>query len=269
MVTTIYQYIDTHAHLFYPEYKDDINLVLERAEAAGVTKIIVPGTDVASSLEAITMAERFENLYAAVGIHPHEAAKTNDESLKMIEDLCKHPKVVAIGEIGLDYYYDYSPRDQQKELFKNQLGIAVRVNKPVVIHTRESSEDAYAIVRSVISGNPEWKKDPAKSMRGVFHCFPGTSVEASDLSGMGFFVSYPGIVTFKKSTSLEVVKEIGVSKILLETDAPYMTPVPFRGKRNEPSHIPLIGKKIADALGVSEEEVARTTTANANLLFDI
>jgi TatD DNase family protein len=262
-------YIDSHAHLFFADYADDLKAVLLQAKESGVNVIVVPGTDLKSSREAVKLADQHENIYACVGIHPHETSKAVDQDLADIEDLCRHPKVVAIGEIGLDFHYDYSPGELQRKYFTRQMEIAVRKNMPVVLHMRESTEDVFSIVEKIVNANPRWKASSKEPMRGVFHCFPGTAKQADYVRTLGFYTSYPGIVTFKNSNSIEVVKEIGIRNILLETDSPYMTPVPLRGKRNEPANIVLIGQKISEALGISEEEVARTTTKNSISLFGL
>ncbi|MGD0037941.1 MAG: TatD family hydrolase [Bacteroidota bacterium] len=262
-------YIDSHAHLFFTDYTNNLDDVLLRAKEAGVNVIIVPGTDLKSSREAVLLADGHENIFACVGIHPHEVSKATNQDLVEIEKLCEHRKVVAIGEIGLDYHYDFSPREQQKKFLKEQLEIAVRRSLPVVVHMRESTEDTFSIVEQTVNANPDWKESGREPMRGVFHCFPGTADQAAYVHGLGFYISYPGIVTFKKSSSIEVLKEIGINNILLETDSPYMTPEPLRGKRNEPANIVLIGRKIGEALDISEEEVARITTENAVRLFDL
>jgi len=262
-----HQYIDSHAHLFFEDYKNDIEEVLSRAKDAGVKYCIVPGTDLASSMEAVSLAEHHDSIFACVGIHPHESAKAADSDFRKIEELSGHPKVVAIGEIGLDYYYDFSPKDRQKEIFAEQIEIAARRNLPIVVHTRESIEETFAIVKKIVNTHPDWQETGTTPKRGVFHCFPGTAEDAKFIRGLGFYVSYTGIVTFKKSESIETVKQIGLQSILLETDSPYMTPVPLRGKRNEPANIVYIGRKIAETLDLTEEEVARVTTENTMQLF--
>jgi TatD DNase family protein len=264
-----HQYIDSHAHLFYEDYKKDLVEVLSRAKDAGVKYCIVPGIDLTSSTEAISLAEQHESIFACIGVHPHEAAKATDMDLRKIEELSSHPKVVAIGEIGLDYHYNFSPKDRQKEVFIEQIEIAVRRNLPIIVHMRESIDDTMTIVQKVVSTYPGWRESGMIPKRGVFHCFPGTAEEAKFIRGLGFYVSYPGIVTFKKSDSVETVRQIGIQNILLETDSPYMTPVPFRGERNEPANIVYIGRKIAETLHITEEEVARVTTENSILLFNL
>jgi TatD DNase family protein len=265
----IQNYIDSHAHLFFTDYTDDLPAVLARAKEAGVSSIIVPGTDVKSSREAVMLAEQYENIFACVGIHPHEVSKASHQDLAEIQTLSENPKVVAIGEIGLDYHYDFSPREMQRTFFAEQLEIAVRRNLPVVVHMRESTEDTFSLVEHAVYTNSHWRESSKEPLRGVFHCFPGTADQAAYVQGLGFCISYPGIVTFKKSQSIDVVKEIGIKNILLETDSPFMTPVPLRGKRNEPANIVLIGRKIAEVLDIYEEEVARITTDNALRLFGL
>jgi TatD DNase family protein len=265
----IQRYIDSHAHLFFADYTDDLDAVLSRANEAGVGMIIVPGTDVKSSQEAVMLAERHKNIFACVGIHPHEVAKASHQDLIEIQKLSEHSKVVAIGEIGLDYHYDFSPRDVQRAFFAEQLEIAVRRDLPVVLHMREATEDTLSIVEYAVHVNPKWKENSREPMRGVFHCFPGTAEQALEVQNLGFCISYPGIVTFKNSESLEVLKQIGIHHVMLETDSPYMSPVPLRGKRNEPANIVLIGRRIAEGLDISEEEVASITTNNALRVFGL
>jgi TatD DNase family protein len=262
------QYIDSHAHLFFSDYSGDLEAVLSRAKEAGISTIIVPGTDLNSSREAVMLAERYANIFACVGIHPHEVSKAGPQDLTEIQQLSENPKVVAIGEIGLDYHYDFSPRELQRTYLAEQLEIAVRRNLPVVLHMRESTEDTFSIVEHAVQQHPNWKEVGREPMRGVFHCFPGTAVQAAYVLRLGFCISYPGLVTFKKSDS-EVVKLVGINNLLLETDSPFMSPVPMRGKRNEPANIVIIARKIAEALAISEEEVARITTENAIRLFGL
>lgn len=262
-------YIDTHAHLFYKEYKDSLPIVIERAKKEGVRYIIVPGIDLDSSKKSVKLAEQNECLYVCVGIHPHDVSKASDKDLIEIEQLSKHKKVVGIGEIGLDYHYDFSPREKQKEFFAAQLEIAVKENLPVVIHTRESFEDTFNIVESVVKKYTDWNGRNADGRRGVFHCFPGNSDEAKKLISLGFFISYPGVITFKKNPGVDVVRAIGLKNILLETDSPYMTPEPLRGKRNEPANIIYVGRKVAEILNIQEKDVSHITTDNSIKLFSL
>jgi TatD DNase family protein len=268
-------YIDSHAHIFLEDYGADRDDVLKRAREAGVECIVVPGTMVETSREAVELAERHDFVYACVGIHPHEASKATPEQFREIEDLSKHTKVVAIGEIGLDYHYDFSPPEIQREFFKEQIQLAVRRDLPIVVHTRESLPEALSIVREAAGRAASWRSGFSNihsrfpSPKGVFHCFPGNAEEAWQLMENGFFVSFPGIVTFKNSSALETVRKFGYDHVLIETDSPYLAPVPHRGKRNEPAYIALIAAAIADACGASAEDVARTTRLNAKRLFNI
>ncbi len=268
-------FIDSHTHLFYPDFKDDIDEVIRRAEEAGVNFFVVPGTSVETSKQAITLSERYENVFACVGIHPLDMAEADDGALREIEKLSEHKKVVAIGEIGLDYYYDTTPKDKQQRMFQSQIEIAIRRNLPIVVHTRDSMDDAVSAVEHMIQKNEYWRSQQATpnsrfpAPKGVFHCFSGDAQTARRLFMLGFLVSYPGIVTFKNSPAVETLQAIGYDHIMLETDSPYLTPAPHRGKRNEPMYIPQIGKKIAEICNATEKDVARTTSYNAKRLFNI
>ncbi len=266
-------YIDSHAHLFRQDYDKDLDDVIQRARDAGVDRIVVPGTDEKTSREALELTEKYDFIYACVGIHPHEALKVTDRLLAEIESMADHQKVVAIGEIGLDYHLDFSPREKQIAVFKKQIDLAIRKSLPIVVHTRESLNDTIEIVDQCLLEQPQWRigrgpvaKDRSPG-RGVFHCFTGSAIEAAKLFSKGFFISYPGIVTFKNSSVVETLKQIGCENILLETDSPYMSPVPLRGKRNEPAHIVYIGRKISEFLDMPENDVANVTSLNANNLF--
>jgi TatD DNase family protein len=268
-------YIDSHAHLNSEDFRADIEDVLRRAKEAGVETIIVPGTNVETSREAMALAEKYPNIYACVGIHPHDASKGTAEGLAEIERMSHHAKVVAVGEIGLDYHYDFSPRDVQRDVFDKQIQIAVRRNLPIVVHTRESQEDAISAVENAAKAHPTWLQEESSvhtrlpARRGVFHCFPGSPAEAERVMQAGFCISYPGIVTFKNSPVIETLKSVGYDHILLETDSPYLSPVPLRGKRNEPANVVLIAQKIAEVFGTSVEDVARASRFNTKKLFNI
>jgi TatD DNase family protein len=229
-------FIDSHAHLFYPDFIDDIGEVIARATDAGVKFIVVPATNVETSRQAIELSERYASLYVCVGIHPLDMAKADEAALKEIENLSQHKRVVAIGEIGLDYHYDITPRETQQRMFRAQIEIAVRRNLPIVVHTRDSMGDAVAIVEKMITENEYWRSQQATANsrflapKGVFHCFSGDAQTARQLFNLGFLVSYPGIITFKNSPTVEILRAIGYDHIMLETDSPYLTPVPNRGK---------------------------------------
>jgi TatD DNase family protein len=259
-------YIDSHAHLFSEDYKYDLGEVITRAEEAGVQYIIFPATDLRTSRFSIELSEKYSLVYVCVGIHPHDTMKAADNDLNEIENLCNHKKVVAIGEIGLDYHYNISPKERQIDMFSEQMKIAVRKNLPVVVHTRKSFYDTLKVVRETIDNNASWIKN---GKRGVFHCYSGSAEEALILKDLGFYISFTGSITFKNSESISVIKKTGIENVLLETDSPYMTPVPLRGKRNEPANIVLVCKKISEILDISEEKIAMTTTMNSTALFGL
>lgn len=263
-------YIDSHAHLFFDNYGSDLEEVLDRSSRSGIQAIVVPGTNLKTSREAVDLAKRFPLLHACVGVHPHEASAVTGEDLSAIEELSADPGIVAIGEIGLDYHYDFAPRERQRDIFRNQISLAARRNLPIVVHTRESMADAIDIVTASVQEWPQWRPGKAEGpSRGVFHCFTGTVDEARTLFSMGFYVSFPGIVTFKNSPVRETLRTIGLERIMLETDSPYLAPVPHRGKRNEPSYIPLIAASVAETLNTTPDQVALATTFNAMNLFSI
>ena len=253
-------FIDTHAHLFYKNFDGELDQIVERALEADVKYMICPGTDVKTSKQSIELAEKYESIYATVGIHPHDTKSFNGKEIDQLRKLAEHKKVVAIGEIGLDYYYDFSPKAQQLKAFRAQLDLAAELDMPVVIHNREANEDTMNILR-------EYK---SKNIRGQLHCYAGTIEDAEELVEMGYLISFTGNITFKKLEELrEILKTIPIENLMLETDCPFMTPVPFRGKRNEPSYIPYVAEKIAEIHNVSVEEVKQLTTFNAINLFGI
>jgi len=269
-------FVDTHAHLTSREFDADRGDVIARARDAGVTRIINPATTLEDSRRAVALAAKEEGVSACVGVHPHEAAGVGDETLRSIEELCAERGVVAVGEIGLDFHYDVAPRDDQERVFAAQLGIAARNNLPVVIHMRDATEETVRIVRDAVAAHPLWRRDASSpeprfpAPRGVFHCFPGSPALAWELIGLGFAVSLPGIVTFRNpGAALDVAREISPEHLLLETDSPYLAPVPHRGTRNEPALLPLIAQKIADAQGLSAGDIARTTAYGAYKMFGI
>ena len=269
-------FLDTHAHLTAREFAPDQDAVLARAAEAGIRFIINPGTNLDDSRRAVELADRHPMVYAAVGYHPHDARLADDAGLAEIEELSKHPRVVAIGEIGLDFHYDLSPRDAQERVFEAQLAIAQRRDLPVIIHTRESLDRTIGMLAASIDKAPAWggsrRQQGARlpGPRGVFHCYPGDVETAWKLVEMGFLISLPGIVTFKKpGNAVEVAAGISIEHQLLETDSPYLAPVPHRGTRNEPMHIPLIAAKIAEAQHLSVDDVARSTNVAAFRLFGI
>ena len=250
--------IDSHAHLEMREFESDRNDVIERAELAGVDCIVTVGTNPELSRKALSIAHQYENIYATVGVHPHDVAKANDKSFDELKKLAEDPKVVAYGEIGLDYFRNISPREKQIEIFAKQLELAKGLNLPVIIHDRDAHEETLRLVK-------------ASGVRlGVFHCFSGDWAMARQCIDLGFYISVPGVVTFDKSKVLqEVVRQAPLESILLETDCPYLTPVPHRGKRNEPSFIIHTAKKVAEIKGLAWEDVAQAAAVNTRKLFRI
>jgi TatD DNase family protein len=251
--------IDSHAHLEMKEFDSDREEVIRRAGSEGVDYIVTVGTNLKLSIKAVSLADTYENIYATVGVHPHDVAKTDKNTLDTIYELVKKSKkIVAYGEIGLDFFRNISPQEKQLEVFGLQLELARELNLPVIIHDREAHRQSLETVRA--SG----------VRRGVFHCFSGDYEMAKKCIDLGFYISIPGVVTFDKSKTLqEVAERVPLSSLLLETDAPYLAPVPHRGHRNEPSFIVHTAKKVAQIKNMSWEEVARETSVNAINLFGI
>lgn len=253
-------FIDTHTHLFFKNFDDDRDEVIKNAISAGVKYMLVPGTDIETSKQAVELAEKYESVYAAVGVHPHDTKDWDDTWIDELRELAQHKKVVAIGEIGLDYFYDFSPKDKQHHAFEKQIELAMELNLPIIIHNRESNNDIMEFAR----------KYKETSIKAQYHCFAGTIDNARELVEMGHYISFTGNITFKKADSVrEVLSKVSVENILLETDSPFLTPVPHRGKRNESKHIPLIAEVVAETHHLRVEDVARTTSWNAYKLFGI
>jgi len=253
-------YIETHAHLTMPEFSD-LPLVVERAKAAKIDIIINASFDLESSRQAVELTKRFPRyMYAAVGIHPHDAQTMTDESFVEIKQLASNKDVVAIGETGLDYYRNLQPKEIQQAAFRKFLVLAQELDLPAIIHARDAQEDTIRIIHEENKGN----------LRGVFHCFSGDDKLIQFATEQALYISFAGMVTFKKADNVrENVKKVPLSRLLLETDCPYLSPEPFRGKRNEPAYIPYIAKRIAETKGVSLNEIARVTTNNAKELFKV
>lgn len=251
--------IDSHAHIYYHDYAGDFDDMLKRAEDAGVAAILVVGTDIESSRESVVLAEKHPQLFAAVGIHPHDAGRVTEACYDVIEALAvSSQKVVAIGEIGLDFYRDRSPRDTQETVFRRFLQMADDLNKPVIIHDRDAHDRVMTILRE------------ETVRKGVLHCFSGDAAMAAEAAALGFHISIPGTITYPGNQSLrDVANAVSIDRMLVETDCPYLTPVPHRGKRNEPSYVRLAAEKLAEVKGLTLEDVARITTKNASDLFGI
>ncbi|BDQ01489.1 TatD family hydrolase [Ignavibacterium sp.] len=253
-------FVDTHAHLFYENFKNDLDEVIKRAKENGVDYILVPATDIKTAEETLKLCDNYDFIYAAVGVHPHDTKDWDDSLLSKIEQLAKNPKVVAIGEIGLDYYYDFSPRTQQIKAFRSQIELALKLELPVIIHNRDSDEDMMEIISSYCS----------TGLKAHFHCFNASLNDAIEYMKMNHFISFTGNITFKKSDQLRnILKLIDLNHLLLETDSPFMTPVPHRGKRNEPAFVKLVAEKIAEVHNTPVEDISRITSLNAFRMFGI
>ena len=248
-------FIDTHCHLSSDDY-DDIDLVVKESYEAGVGYLIISGCSYEWINEAIDISKKYNNIYVSLGYHPSEADVINDEKLQYLVESLNYDKVVALGEIGLDYYYGKENKEKQLELFEKQLKIAEERNMRVVIHSRDATEDTINCLKRY-------------KVKGVVHCFSGSVETAKQYISMGYKIGIGGVLTFKNSKLFEVVRAVGIENILLETDAPYLTPVPFRGKQNSSKYIPYIADEVARILNISIEEVARITTLNACELFDL
>lgn len=241
--------IDSHCHLESRQFEGNVEETVRAARSANIQTIVNIGTDLKTSKASIDLAERYSEIYATVGYHPHEAKDYSADIEFEISQLVDHPKVVAVGEIGLDFYRDLSPRPVQHKVFRAQLELAVRKQAPVVVHVRESFEESFGVI-----------SEYAESLPGVvFHCFSGGVAEARRVFDLGCIISVGGVVTYKNSKMAEVAAFASLEKIMLETDAPYLTPIPHRGKRNQPSYIPLICAKIAELKGITTAEVERVT----------
>lgn len=253
-------FIDTHVHLNADQYDEDLQQVIERAQQHKVNKMIVIGFDRKTIERALELAEAYEFIYAVVGWHPVDAIDCTAEDLQWIEELAAHPKVVGIGETGLDYHWDKSPKEIQQEVFRKQIQLAKKVRLPIIIHNRDATEDVLRIL----------KEEDAQEIGGVMHCFSGSVETARESIAMNFMISLGGPVTFKNAKKpKEVAAEIGLEHLMIETDAPYLAPHPYRGKRNEPSYVPLVAEEIARLKGISVEEVAERTTQNAEQFFKL
>ncbi|MCD8326966.1 MAG: TatD family hydrolase [Lachnospiraceae bacterium] len=249
---------DTHAHYDDEAFDLDRDSLLSSMEAHNIRRIVNVGSSLSSSESTCRLAEQYPFIYAAVGVHPSETAELNRENIGHIEKLGGHPKCVAIGEIGLDYYYDEPERELQKEWFAAQIQLAIQVKKPVIIHSRDAAQDTYDIM----------KAEQAGKCGGVVHCFSYSKEMARLFVKMGFFIGVGGVITFKNGRVLrEVVEDIPLEHIVLETDCPYMAPVPFRGKRNSSLHLPLVVEQIAQIKGISTEKVEEITWQNALRLY--
>jgi len=253
-------FIDSHTHLYDDRFKDSLEDDINRAVNAGVTKMYLPNCDSSTIAGMMEVAGKWpRHCFPMMGVHPCYIKENYKEELDIAAEWLSKASFAAIGEIGLDYYWDKTFVTEQKEAFNVQMDWALQYQLPIVIHTRESMQDGIEMVKA--------KQKGSGRLRGVFHCFSGSAVQAKQITDLGFFLGIGGVVTYKNTALVEILKEVPLERIVLETDAPYLSPVPYRGKRNESSYIPIIGTKIAEIKACSLDEVARVTTANAERLF--
>ncbi len=252
--------VDSHAHLDGSQFDRDREATIQRATDNGISHILTVGCDLESSAASVAMAHKHRNIYAAVGVHPHEATQVTEPTLQQLRELLNQPKVVALGEIGLDFYRDRSPRDVQRDAFRQQIRLAKQVGKPIIVHDRDAHDEVLQILQ----------KERADEVGGVLHCFSGDLNMAKKCLQLGFYLSFPGTITYPKNQAVrEVVKAIPIDKLLVETDCPYLSPQKFRGKRNEPAYVRYTAEKIAEIKGLTMADVARVTSRNCFDLFGI
>jgi len=248
---------DTHCHLYYTDLKFDLPGVLDRAEKLGVTRFICVGTNLDDTKECQKLSEKYENIYFSAGVHPHDAKDVSSDYLKQIQKYSQYDKMIAVGEMGLDYFRNISPPEVQKNVFREQLNLAQELEKPVIFHNRDADED----VIKILSEFPD--------VMGVAHCFSSNLKTAKAFLDLGYYISFSGNLTFKNSHLPDVAKKIPLDKLLVETDSPFLSPVPFRGKQNEPGRTRFVAEKLAEIHDLPLEEIAKHTTENAIKLFRI
>jgi len=251
-------YFDTHAHYENKRFNEDREELLGSMQGANISLILNAACSLWSAKFSLKLADKYPFIYASVGVHPHDSKEMTDDTVQELEKLLDHPKAVAVGEMGLDYHYDFSPRDVQRKRFREQLELAQRVRKPAIVHMREATSDTLDIIREF------------RGLAGVFHCFPGSWETAKILLDMGWYLSFTGVITFKNArTALEVIEKMPQDRLMLETDCPYMAPEPMRGKRNSSQFLPYIAEKVAQIWGITAEEAAAITMENGKRLFGI
>ena len=251
-------YFDTHAHYDDKRFNDDRHELLSSMEAGGVELILNAASSVGSAVFSLKMADKYPFIYASAGVHPHDSKSMTDGTVTELEKLLAHPKALAVGEIGLDYHYDFSPRETQRARFREQLELARKTKKPAIIHERESLADTLAIIREY------------RDLTGVFHCFSGSWETAKTILDMGWYLSFTGVITFKNARrALEVIEKMPADRLMLETDCPYLAPEPMRGKRNSSLFLPHIAEKVSEIRGIAVEAVAALTMDNGKRFFGI
>ena len=255
--------VDSHAHIDFPQFAEDRDVMLERARAAGVSALLAIGTGPGPEKldSALPFAEQYDWIYASIGIHPHEAKQVTPQHLEQLTELAKHPKVIAWGEIGLDYFYDHSPREAQHIVFRDQMALAAQAKLPIIIHCRDAWPDCLQLLDEV------WKPT---GIGGILHCFTGTLEQARRGLEAGFMISFAGNSTYPKTQNIrDVAREIPLDRILIETDAPFLAPQPYRGKRNEPAYVAEVARTLASVRNLSPEEFASSTAANFRRFFHL
>jgi TatD DNase family protein len=252
------RYFESHAHLYFEDYDKDREELIEQLLSSEIEGILNAGVDLKTSEQCIDLSERYERIYAACGFHPNDVAEHDLKDLEVLKTLIQHPKVVAIGETGIDLYRDRAPLDIQRKFFIRQLEIALENDMPVIVHSRSAEEQTLDVIDQV---SPKYN--------GVFHCYAGGIDTAFKLIEKGFYISFTGNLTYKNNDREEVVRELPLESMLLETDSPFLTPVPFRGKRNDPGKLKYIAEKISQIKGITVQEVAKITTFNSKKLFKI
>jgi len=249
--------IDSHCHLYMGSWSKNLDDVLDRAKKDGVGKVICPGIDIESSWQSLAIAQNHKNVFAAAGIHPHDAKNASIDYIDQLRNILTQQKVVALGEIGLDYYRNISDKETQRKVFKKQLQLAKEMELPVIIHNRNADYDIIHIIKQL------------SSVRGVAHCFSSDLTTAKILLDLGLYISFAGNLTYKNSELTEVAKEIPLDRLLIETDTPYLSPIPHRGKENEPSRVKIIAEKLAECSGISYKIIESATRKNAEQLFNL
>ncbi len=253
---------DTHAHLTHPKFDDDRQEVINAMAEAGVALCMTVGDNMQSSRECIDLAEKHEGIFATIGIHPHEAKEMRFEDVDLLKKMMSHPKVKAWGEIGLDYYYDFSDRSTQRECFEVQLDAAFDIGKPCVLHVRDAHGDTFALLKE--------RADKNRLPKSVLHCYSGSAEMAREYVKLGCYISFTGVITFKNASKiLEAVKAVPKDRLMIETDCPYLSPVPYRGKRNQPAYVAKVAQAMADIRGAGYDEVCDYTFENGRRFFGI
>jgi len=256
--------IDTHAHLYLDRFAEDRAAVLQRARDAGVETIVLPAIDVPSIRQAVNLCEAHDGLYAMTGLHPSETDEATEADLEAVKEWCSHPSVVAVGESGLDYYWDRSFDDEQHAFFRRHIRLAMEVDLPLVIHNREATEDILAILEE-----EHVRADAPERMRGILHCYVDPPEVAERAWNLGFFVGVGGIMTFSNSKVDRYVEDVPLEHMVIETDSPYLAPEPHRGDRNEPAYVRHVAERLAEVKDVPVEQVAEVTTRNARAIYEL